>query len=305
MFLPHTFRGGGYEVTINRDRSIKVRQGDWLSKYAMAIYGDFSKEHLNKFKCVIDGKLADIPNKDLIKTGDTLYHPDQLPGEDRRRPPIEIIVPGTPPETQPDPQLPIQAKYVANFLQWIVTRFVDSGWRVDSTGGVDLSLIFLTGQYATIGVINKNNIGTDTRWLHAACAGFAFGWPTESILGGSFSTTQMPDIGWILRAPVHRQLTLDDFRFGVINVEVGANFWFVVGGGTLSLLFFGMGVPITYAVGHLNSYFRTGDPAFLAGFLNKCLPAGVMILLGSSIGLPSVGVSARIGVMYDRGYWGV
>jgi hypothetical protein len=30
-------------VTIDGDRSISVKQGDWLSKYAMAIYGDFDR----------------------------------------------------------------------------------------------------------------------------------------------------------------------------------------------------------------------------------------------------------------------
>ncbi len=37
----------------------------------------------------------------------------------------------------------------------------------------------------------------------------------------------------------------------------------------------------------------------------KCAPSGTMVLLGSSIGLPGFGVAARIGAMYDRGYWGV
>ena len=47
-YLPKTFRGGGYDVTINADRSINVRRGDWLSKYSMAIYGNISR--IDKFK---------------------------------------------------------------------------------------------------------------------------------------------------------------------------------------------------------------------------------------------------------------
>jgi hypothetical protein len=45
MFLPKTFRGGGYDVTINGDRSMNVRQGGWPSKYSMTIYGDFDHLH--------------------------------------------------------------------------------------------------------------------------------------------------------------------------------------------------------------------------------------------------------------------
>jgi hypothetical protein len=303
VFLPHTFRGGGYEVTVNRNRSIKVKQGDWLSKYSMAIYGDF--DHIKKFKRVVNGQYAEIDNPDLIRTGEILYHLDPLPGEDRRGPRIIIPVPGTPPgEEAPGAELPLQARHIVNFLRWVNARFVDSGWRVTSTGGLDLSLIFFSGQYATIGLRNNNNLGSDTQWVHAVSLGFAFGWP-ESVFGIAGSTTQMPDVGWILRTPALHQLTLDDFRFGVIVVEVGANFVFFVGGGSLSLVFFGIGVPITYAVGYLNTYFRTGDPDLLNKFLMKCLPGGVMVLLGSSLGLPSVGVVARLGVMYDRGYWGV
>jgi len=79
MFLPKTFRGGGYEVTINGDRSINVKQGDLPGKYSMAIYGDF--DHIDKF-CKKNGSLYEaVKDKNLIKTGDVLYHPAALPGE--------------------------------------------------------------------------------------------------------------------------------------------------------------------------------------------------------------------------------
>jgi hypothetical protein len=44
MFLPKTFRRGGYDVAVNADRSIKVRPG----LYSLAIYGDFGR--VDKFK---------------------------------------------------------------------------------------------------------------------------------------------------------------------------------------------------------------------------------------------------------------
>jgi hypothetical protein len=88
LTLPHTFTGGGYQVTVNKDRSIVVKQGDWLSKYAMAIWGNYSKPYIDKF-CrgfkKLDGTFVrqEITNKDLIRTGEILYHPDRLPGEDK------------------------------------------------------------------------------------------------------------------------------------------------------------------------------------------------------------------------------
>jgi hypothetical protein len=37
MFLPKTFRGGGCKVTVHGDRSINVKQGDWINRHSMAI----------------------------------------------------------------------------------------------------------------------------------------------------------------------------------------------------------------------------------------------------------------------------
>lgn len=94
MFLPKTFRGSGYEVTINGDRSILVKQGDWLSKYSKAIYGDFN--HINSFKRKVGQRYQDIQNVNLIRTGEILYHPGSLPGESMV-PPGEGL-PGTEPK---------------------------------------------------------------------------------------------------------------------------------------------------------------------------------------------------------------
>ena len=69
--LPKTFRGGGYEVTVNSDRSIQVRSGDWLSKYSAAIYGNF--DHVGEFYRKSGGQWIDIVNKDAITAGETLY----------------------------------------------------------------------------------------------------------------------------------------------------------------------------------------------------------------------------------------
>jgi hypothetical protein len=96
MFLPKTFRGGGYEVTINADRSIRVRPGDWLSKYSKAIYGDFV--HIGGFKRKTGNQYTAIANVNVIHVGETLYHPGPLPGEPATPPaPGVSPAPGAPP----------------------------------------------------------------------------------------------------------------------------------------------------------------------------------------------------------------
>jgi hypothetical protein len=153
MFLPHTFRGGGYDVTVNVDRSIKIRPGDWLSKYSMAIYGNF--EHTDKFMEKKRDAFRPVDKPNLIRAGDILYHPDPLPGESTI-PPAKGV-PGNGP--------PIQAEYVWKLLKWVYDRFQNSDWVVKNTGGGDLSVSFLTGQYEKIRVV-KESVQVEA-WLHA------------------------------------------------------------------------------------------------------------------------------------------
>jgi len=75
-----TCNGGGFSVLIAKDGAILVKAGDSLSKYSMAIEGDFN--HLNDFKHRRDKKIGAINEADLktieninyIMTGETLYH---------------------------------------------------------------------------------------------------------------------------------------------------------------------------------------------------------------------------------------
>jgi|GEM_PF-5060674 len=74
------FDGGGFSVTIQPDGGVSVKPGDSLSKYSMAIYGDFN--HLGEFKHrrhnpsgpITDADLASIPNVNVINVGEILYH---------------------------------------------------------------------------------------------------------------------------------------------------------------------------------------------------------------------------------------
>lgn len=286
--LPHRFQGGGYDVTVNADRSIKVRQGDWLSKYSMAIYGDF--DHIDKFwrkkKNEKNEIWEEIKNKDLIQAGETLYHRDPLPGEK---------------EGVGDSKPPLLAERIAEFGSWIKHRFLMTRWETEGPGGVDLSLSAITVQYLTIGMKDKATLDPQakTRWYHMFAGGLGFGWPEEISVGGSFSTVQFPSAGIILRAPWYPTLSYKDFRGGTLVIEFGINVVMFVGGGSAAMLMFGMGFEPTKVLRELDRFFRHGDRGVLERVLFDATPSGVAFLAGSSVGIPGWGFAGRVGFMRD------
>ena len=56
-----TYSNGTYSVTINSDRSIRVRPGDWISKYSAAIHDD-PMAHWGDYKRKVNGKFVNITN---------------------------------------------------------------------------------------------------------------------------------------------------------------------------------------------------------------------------------------------------
>ncbi len=292
--MSRTFSGGGYSVTINDDRSIIVKQGDWLSKYSMAVYGDF--DHITSFKEKTGAGFRNVPNPDLIRVGQILYHPDPLPGEKAPKPkPTPAPAPGQPAE----PGV-IQNKYVSHFFRWVLNTFIKCDWRVKANAGGDLSLSFFTAQYATFNIVH--NPVAVSAWYHALAVGATIGWPDDIFVGGSFATTEFPGAGTILRSPVYRDLTWDDFRHTFLVVEGGASFFL---GGQITLVFFGMGLVPSHVLRRLHAFFTTGDPSHLGWLLHSGLPAGVIVLSGLNASMPGAAVAARMGMMYDRRYWGV
>lgn len=292
MFLPRTFNGGGYEVTVQADRSIRVRQGDWLSKYSMAIYGDFN--HINSFKKKVgEQQFEKLKNPDLIRTGDILYHPDPLPQET--------------PEGDPGEKREIRTDWVIEFLKWVNQSFLITDWRVVGNGGFDLGLSFGTIQYATIGVRNTTPMLDPERdrevvWFHALASGLTIGFPDDVFVSGSISTIQFPGIGHIMRAPWVPRLVRDDFRHGIFVVEAGVS---MVAGAMLTFLFFGIGFPPTRIFEEAQKLFYYGDLGAFQRLLQKGMCSGVAICAGNNFSIPGMGVACRAGLMYDRGYWGL
>ncbi|MEZ5344178.1 MAG: hypothetical protein R2681_01365 [Pyrinomonadaceae bacterium] len=74
------YNGGGFSVTVKPDGAISVQPGDSISKYSMAIHGNFN--FLNEYKHrrqkpngpITDSDLQELPNINLINAGEILYH---------------------------------------------------------------------------------------------------------------------------------------------------------------------------------------------------------------------------------------
>lgn len=273
-FLPHTFDRGGYKVTVDRDRSIKVKEGDWLSKYSMAIYGDF--DHIDKFKIVVDGNYARVPNPDLITTGDILYHPDPLPREPARFP-AGFPVPGP----------PLQAKYVREFLRTVKQRYNVSPWRVEMESGrgdphistthrlrftkPGSSVLFKTQLYDTLGT-----------WVEH-CDGLY--------------STRMHEYGTILTVG-DAQLTREERRSRFLLLDFGRNLCYA-GRGPVSLVLFSWNFEPVDLLYEMVKYFRFGHRSS-PGFGGKLFAAiGVMVLAPTPVHpLGDDGFTADTGYMY-------
>lgn len=99
MPLPGFHKRGRFEVHIADDGAIHVKSGDWLSKYSVALYNDFThvREFGRKDRYGIVEPVADV-NK--IRAGEILYHiPTHKAWINRRsqtiRDPMSIFKTGT------------------------------------------------------------------------------------------------------------------------------------------------------------------------------------------------------------------
>jgi hypothetical protein len=72
--IPGIYRKLGYAVQIGSNGAIKVKQGDWLSKYSMAIHGNPWRVHEYGRRDKLSGEVKLITNVDLIHTGEIIYH---------------------------------------------------------------------------------------------------------------------------------------------------------------------------------------------------------------------------------------
>jgi hypothetical protein len=73
VVVTKTYTNYRYTVTMGPDGAIKVKHGDWLSKYSAAMYNDF--KHIDEFgRRDQSGKLRRIQNVNRIVAGETIFH---------------------------------------------------------------------------------------------------------------------------------------------------------------------------------------------------------------------------------------
>ncbi len=67
------FRNGRYSVEVASDGAIRVKPGDWISKYSAAIHNDFT--HIHEYgRRGPQGEIIPVADPDRIRAGETLYH---------------------------------------------------------------------------------------------------------------------------------------------------------------------------------------------------------------------------------------
>jgi len=91
------YKKGRYRVEVGDDGAIKVKKGDWLSKYSAAIYGDFTRFH-DFARRDKSGRLLPIQNPDVIRAGELIFHLPTCGRPLRMRP---IVVAGRPAASAP------------------------------------------------------------------------------------------------------------------------------------------------------------------------------------------------------------
>ena len=160
-----TYRKGPFQVQIADDGVIKVKSGDWLSKYSAAIHNDFAHVHEYGRKDHL-GMIKPVADVNRIVAGETLYHvPTYMEWMRRRnrqlRDPMSIYQVTTPkPTLTPSQKKKLIEELLGNEFNLrganleILSRAIDIVGKVDDA----LTLIEIAGLIGEGGVISA--VGT-------------------------------------------------------------------------------------------------------------------------------------------------
>jgi hypothetical protein len=294
MIMSRTYTNGGYTVTINDDRSIRVKPGDWISKYTTAIYGE-PRKYWDRFKRKDKaGRFIDLADPNKIIAGEVLYHPDALPGEPPGRRPTYPGVPSAPSPTPvvPPPAGGIDVNRILDFFRFLKRWMCPvTDWKFMGSAGIDLSVSAFAAHYTEIQA--QRRIPNPPPPTKFKCVGAGVGIGPEDIFGSiSISPPDFPGPGTVWKFPSAGQsLSADEItgNYVLLDFSCGLGLGFSVG-----LMLIGMNTPWRF-LGDIYRYFHgTGDMFWVTPGFN-----GIIWMLGTSWTTPNFGVSAKVGVMYQ------
>ena len=87
--MHYASKDGKYQVDVADNGAIKVKHGDWLSKYSAAIYDNYWNIHVFARKDR-SGKLVPVANPNLIHTGESIYHLPTFDAYVKSKPRVQI-----------------------------------------------------------------------------------------------------------------------------------------------------------------------------------------------------------------------
>lgn len=286
------YAGGGHRVTVQSDGAIQVKPGDWLSKYSMAIFGDFNPALIpRRFGKRYGGQVkpfSDIPGADvnLIRVGETVYLMNRYNTQNGSNGEEEMIVPprgGKPvPKTSVDSWLTGFMKYwqsvVWPFTNWEVVPFTALGL------GAGL-LAEVSGSRVTYFAQRK---GVDPKPIKMTGTFLGVGGPFSPPISVSISTPHNTGEAYLLKGPsAGATLSPSELSGAALCLEIGGKFCW---GGSASVILCGPSVTEAF-------YTSLQRTTFSAAQLLSAKWA--LFTAGTLWGVPEAGINASIGYMYS------
>ncbi|MFN8653865.1 MAG: hypothetical protein U0133_18305 [Gemmatimonadales bacterium] len=295
--MSRTFTNLGYTVTVEDDRSILVKPGDWISKYAAAIYGSTSEQYWGHFKEKVESpnygppRYKPLANPNLIRVGQRVYHPGPLPKEPgfAPRPPRPAPAPGV---QEPTPEGALLADRFKQFLYYVYKIICPvTDWSFEGSTGIDGGVSFLAGQYAQI-TLRRDTDDALLTW-HAASLGLSFG-PDDFVPASlTISPPDFPSLGGIGKfVTAGATLSPDEICGNVVILDGGGG---CLVGGSLSFMFFGMNAPPQAFARTLGRWFQGGSES---PWVLPSLFKGLLVSVGPNLATPNLGISIKLGIMH-------
>lgn len=290
--MPRTFAQGGYSVTIQDDRSIRVQPGDWISKYSTAIYGN-PMVHWDRFKRKNgSGQFINLTDPNKISAGELLYHPGPLPGEPRYGAPESPIGTPTDPST-PDLGGKLDPRRLLDFARYLKQWLCPvNDWTFSGSGGLDLSASIFSGHFCIMDAQHRIE-PAPTRFFGIA-GGVGIG-PEDFAGSLAIAPTDFWGPGFIGKFPTAgRTLSADEICGSYMVIDASAGLFL---GGSLSLLLFGMNDPVHAVLRTAYRYFSGEGSGSISW---PWVFNGAAVMLGTNWCTPNLGASVKVGAMHRR-----